>query len=194
MSRLAAPRLLWLVALGAVLAAPACGTSAPSPGPAGDAPSDEQAVGRLLTVSDLAAAGVRTDGLEVRLEDLRALAEAVDAEQVREIESWYGLHFERSERVIGLSLSVIDFDSAERAGRQLDLVESGPAFEPMASPVGDRSAWAGPRGGAGAALAFVAGRRLVTLHSIAALGQEPLVDVAQVEALARLVEGRLAGL
>ena len=173
------------------LAAAACGTSVASPVAAGDAPLSEQSVRRLLTVADLDAVGAQTDGVELRIEDLRAVAESVDAEQVREIVSWYALHFEQADRVAGLSLTVVEFDSAVRAQTQLDVIESGPAFEAMPQPVGERSASAGPRGGTGAALAFVAGRRLVTLHSIAVGGAEELVAAAQLEELARLVEGRL---
>ena len=173
------------------VAAAACGTSAASPTPVGDAPLDGAAVRRLLTVADLDAAGVRTDGLELRVEDVRALAESVDAEQVLEIRSWYALHFEREDPVSGLSLTVLDFDSAERARAQLDVIESGPAFEPMAQAVGDRSASAAAGEDISGALAFVAGRRLVTLHSIAADGAVALVGMAQLEELARLVAGRL---
>lgn len=193
MSRRTPSRRFWLAPLLAALTvvAAACGTSVAPPSPVGDAPIDEQTVRLLLTVADLGAAGARTDGLEPRVEDLRALAEAVDPEQVREIRSWYGLHFERAAPANGLSLTVLDFDSAERALTQLDVIESGPAFEPMAQPIGDRSASAGPSGGVGAALAFVDGRRLVTLHSIAVGGAEALVAPSQLEELARLVEERL---
>ena len=193
MSRRAPFPRFWIAPLIAsiTLVAAACGTPAAPPSPVGDAPLDEQAVRLLLTLADLEAAGAQTDGLEPRVEDLRALAEAVDAEQVREIRSWYGLHFERAAPASGLSLTVLDFDSAERAQTQLDVIESGPAFEPMAQPVGDRSASAGPSGGVGAAVAFVDGRRLVVLHSIAVGGAEALVAPAQLEELARLVEERL---
>lgn len=193
MSRRAPFPRFWKAPLIAALTvvAAACGTPAVPPSPVGDAPLDEQAVRLLLTVADLEAAGAQTDGLEPRVEDLRALAEAVDAEQVRDIRSWYGLHFERAAPVNGLSLTVLDFDSAERAQTQLDVIESGPAFDPMAEPIGDRSASAGPSGGVGAAVAFVDGRRLVTLHSIAVGGAEALVAPAQLEELARLVEERL---
>ena len=177
--------------MAVTVAAAACGTSAVSPTPVGDGPLDEAAVRRLLTVADLDAEGVRTDGLELRVEDVRALAEAVDAEQVLEIRSWYALHFERADPMSGLSLTMLDFDSAERAQAQLDIIESGPAFEPMSPAVGDRSASAAAGDDISAALAFVAGRRLVTLHSIAASGAEALVGAAQLEELARLVEGRL---
>ena len=192
MSKRAGPRLARTAALAVLTAlAAACATSAGEGTPAGEGLVDEEAVRRLLTVADLDAAGAQTEGLEPRVEDLRALAEAVDAEQVREIRSWYGLHFERADRASGLSLTVVEFDSVAHAGRQLDTIESGPAFKAMAQPVGDRSASVGAGGGTGVALAFVSGRRLVTLHSIAATEQEGLVDAAQVEALARLVEGRL---
>ena len=173
------------------VAAAACGTAGDPASPSNGASAGEQAVRQLLTVADLAAAGVQTDGREARVEDLRAVAEAVDAEQVREIESWYSLRFELAEFGTSLTLAVTAYDSAERAKRQLDVVESGPAFEPMTRSVGDRSASARPSGGAGAALAFVDGRRLVTLHSIAVGGAEALVAPAQLEELARLVEERL---
>ena len=186
------PRILLAPLIASLtLVAAACGTPAARPSPVGDAPLDEQAVRLLLTLADLEAVGAQTDGLEPRVEDLRALAEAVDAEQVKEIRSWYGLHFERAAPASGLSLTVLDFDSAERAQTQLDVIESGPAFDPMAEPIGDRSASAGPSGGVGAAVAFVDGRRLVTLHSIAVGGAEALVAPAQLEELARLVEERL---
>ena len=90
-----------------------------------------------------------------------------------------------------MSLTMLDFDSAERAQAQLDVIESGPAFEPMAQPVGERSAWAAAGDDISAALAFVAGRRLVTLHSIAMSGASALVGAAQLEELARLVAERL---
>ena len=61
------------------VAAAACGTAAAPPTPVGEAPLDAQAVRLLLTVADLEAVGARTDGLEERVEDLRALAESVDA-------------------------------------------------------------------------------------------------------------------
>ncbi len=186
-------RRAWIAPLFAALAvaAAACGTSVGTLTPVGEEPLDEAAVRRLLTVADLDAAGVRTDGLELRVEDVRSLAEAVDAAQVREIRSWYALHFEREAPVSGLSVTMLDFDSAERAQAQLDVIESGPAFEPMSPAVGDRSASAAAGDDISAALAFVAGRRLVTLHSIAASGAEALVGAAQLEELARLVEGRL---
>jgi hypothetical protein len=88
-------------------------------------------------------------------------------------------------------LTVLEFDSSERARTQLDVIESGPAFEPMAQPIGDRSASAGPSGGVGAALAFVDGRRLVSLHAIAVGAAQALVGAAQLEELARLVKERL---
>ncbi len=183
----------WAALLFAALTvvAVACSTSGSPPSPLGNAAVDEQAVRLLLTVADIEAAGVPTDGLETRVEDLRALAEAVDPEQVKEIRSWYGLHFERAAPVNGLSVSVLDFESPERARAQLDVIESGPAFEPMAQPIGDRSASAEPSGGVGAALAFVDGRRLVSLHAIAVGGAEALVGPSQLEELARLVEQRL---
>ena len=164
--------------------------SADEPGPSSGASAGEQAVRQLLTVADLDAAGVRTDGREPRIKDLREVAEAVDVEQVREIESWYSLRFQLAEFGTSLNLAVTAYDSAERATRQLDVVESGPAFEPMAQPVGDRSAWAGP-GERIAVLAFVRGRHFVLVSSYAPDEREVLVDTAQLEELARLVGERL---
>ncbi|MCI0821708.1 MAG: hypothetical protein J4N31_05185, partial [Chloroflexi bacterium] len=78
-------RTAWVAVLLTAVAAAACGTSAGSPTPVGDAPLDARAVRLLLTVADIEAVGAQTDGLEERVEDLRALAESVNAEQVREI-------------------------------------------------------------------------------------------------------------
>ena len=183
----------WLVVLtiGLTLATAACSTATVEPTPVGDALIDEAAVRELLTVADIEAVGADAGALTPRVEDVRAMAEGVDPDQVREIRSWYGLLFETGDRRLGLTLTVVEFESAERAQRQLDTVESGPAFEAMTDPIGDRSVSAGAGDGIGAALAFASGRRLVTMHSTVAAGADPLVDGAQLEQLARLVERRL---
>ena len=186
MSRRAGLRLRWTALLLLVLTA----CSASEPEPSSGVSAGEQAIRQLLTVADLTAAGVRTDGLEPRVQDLRAVAGAVDIEQVRESESSYSMRFQLADFGTALNLFVTEYDSPERATRQLDVVESGPAFDPMAQPVGDRSAWAGP-GERIAVLAFVRGRHFVLVGSQAPDGAEALVDAAQLEALARLVEGRL---
>lgn len=183
----------WLAVLliGLTVAISACSAAAVEPTPVGDALIDEEVVLRLLTVADIEAVGADGGALSPRVEDVRAMAEGVDPEQVREIRSWYGLLFETVDRRLSLTLTVVEFDSAERAHRQLDIVESGPAFEAMADPIGDRSVSAGADDGIGAALAFVSARRLVTMHSAAAAGVDPLVDEGQLRQLARVVERRL---
>ena len=177
-----------LVAVTVLLGA--CGTGS-APTPVGDAPIDAQVMLRLLTVGDIGAAGGDTGGLDARVEDLRALAAAVDPGQVAGIRTWYGLLFQTADRGLGLTLTVVDFESEQRAHAQLDIVESGPAFAAMGAPIGDRSAVAGAGDGVGGAIAFVSAQRLVTLHSITGAAEDAPVDEAQLEELARLVEGRL---
>ena len=185
------PRLAALV-LTTALTVGACGTSVAVPTPVGDAAVDEEVLRRLLTVDDLKALGADTSGLEVRVEDFRALAAAVDAGQVGDVGSWYGLRFERGDAADGLALSVIEYDVADGARDRLEQVQAGPAFDAMTPPVGDASAVAGPNeAGTGPALVFVKGRRFVAVHTIVGEGREALVDAAQLEALARLVNDRL---
>ena len=190
-ARWAYPRLAAWV-LTTALTVGACGTSVAVPTPVGDAPVSEQVLRRLLTIDDLKASGADTSGLEVRVEDFRALGEAVDADQVRGISSWYGLRFERGDGGDGLTFSVIEYDSAEAAHDRLQQVETGPAFIAMTPPVGEGSAMAAAReAGTGPALVFVKARRFIALHTIVGSATGALVDATQVEALARLVDDRL---
>ena len=162
------------------------------PTPVGDAPVNEQVLRRLLTIDDLKALGADTSGLEVRVEDFRALGEAVDADDVRGISSWYGLRFERGDAGDGLTFSVIEYDSAETTHDRLKQVEAGPAFVAMTPPVGEGSAMAAAsEAGTGPALVFVKARRFIALHAIVGEARDALVDAAQLEALARLVDDRL---
>ena len=190
-ARWAYPRIAaWVLTIA--LTVGACGTSVAVPTPVGDGPVDEQVLRRLLTIDDLKASGADTSGLEVGVEDFRALAGAVDADQVRGISNWYGLRFERGDAGDGLTFSVIEFDSAEATHDRLKQVEAGPAFVPMTPPVGDGSAMAtASEAGTGPALVFVKARRFIALHTIVGEARGALVDAAQLEALARLVDDRL---
>ena len=184
--RLAAWALTTAVTVGA------CGTLVAVPTPVGDGPVNEQVLRGLLTIDDLKALGADTSGLEVGVEDFRALAQAVDADQVGGISSWYGLRFERRDASGGLTFSVIEYDSAKGSRDRLKQVEAGPAFVAMTPPVGDGSAMAAAsEAGTGPALVFVKARRFIALHAIVGEARDALVDAAQLEALARLVDDRL---
>ena len=165
----------------------------PDPTASGVSPAEE-AFTSLLTLFDiepLLAAPV--DGLGSELIDYKAMAEQVDPAQVTNMDSWYGLSTETSAGTKGMTLSVIDFDSAPSALAHFGIVKSGtPGMQDMTQPIGDASIQLELNAqGIGSMLVFLSGDRVVSLHTAQSDDQQPLVSLEGLEALARLVASRL---
>ena len=145
---------------------------------------------RLLTKDDLRAVGGDTKGLTRTVEELRDLVAAADPDSAAGVDAWYGMTF-GSDGGPALILTVVEFDSPERPRARLALTELGPAFEPMAAPIGDRSALSPASPDIGTAIAFVDGRRFVQLELPVGIDGVGLLTEDRLLSLARLVEGRL---
>ena len=153
----------------------------------------EQAFSNLLTLFDvepLLAAPMR---LGSELIDFKERAEKVDPAQVVNMDNWYGLDIGP---VSGPSMTfgVIDFVSPFAALEHYEfmMAEAPPGMVSMTTPIGDASAEIEANAqGIGSMLVFIAGDRVVSLHTAQAEGEEPLVSLEGLEELARLVLSRL---
>ncbi len=153
--------------------------------PAGD-------ISTLLTVNDVSglADGV---GLSTRQEDMKSRAASVDPSQVEHMVSFDALSFDTADGSKELQLTTIQFDSEGGATDHWALVtseESG--MEDFTDTIGDASGFIEANtAGIGSMVIFKKGTWVVMLHTTQRDGVAPLVDVAGVEALARMVADRL---
>lgn len=155
-----------------------------------DGGQGEEAFSGLLTLSDvepLLAAPVR---LGIELTDFKKMAEEVDPAQVVNIDSWYGLDIGATGSGASMTFSVIDFVSPSAALEHYGTVKEG--MLSMTTPIGDASAKIEVNAqGIGSMVVFIAGDRVVSLHTAQAEGAEPLVPLEGLEDLADLVASRL---
>ena len=160
--------------------------------PVADATGDPYEIDNhsLLKIKDVQAA---SDGevASVIARDFLAAASASPSSQVDDIVEWIAVQFDDEDAARQVQYSEIHFVSAQAAGKWMDTVEA--EFPDGTTPLdyGDRSAGIDALGeGAGAAIAFTIGPRGFMLLSTMQPGDEPLVDFAELQALASLVEER----
>jgi hypothetical protein len=156
--------------------------------PAGD-------ISTLLTVNDVSglAGGV---GLSTRQEDRKAKAASVDPSQVEHIVSFCSLSFDTADGSQGLTLTTIQFDSEGAATVHWALVNSEErtraGMQDFTDTIGDASGFIEANtAGVGSMVVFKKGAWVVVLSTAQPDSVAPLVDVAGVEALARMVADRL---
>ena len=147
----------------------------------------------LLTTEDvntlLAAAVILTTDLR----DFKAMAASVDPAQTTNMDSWYGVVFAVAESGPSLSFTVIDFDSPPSARAHFDrMTAEASGMQVMDPAIADASAQIEVNAqGIESMLVFLAGDRLVSLHTAQSADQQPLVSLAGIEELARVVASRL---
>jgi hypothetical protein len=182
--------LVTLFALALALAA--CGGPAATPTPRADAPVDGAAMRALLTPADVRAAG-GPGGLSVELDDLLPVVQDTNPTRAAQLAAWYLLTIHQGETGPALVFAVLEFHAQADAEAHLGTVLTGPGFRPLELTGGGQAALAVPEEatGIGAALVAQEGRRVISLHTTIADGIPPLVDAAGVEALARVITGRL---
>ncbi len=186
------PSVRLLLANGLLLTAlvAACTTSDATPTRIAGKTLDEDIVKRLVTGDDVAVVGGDGGGLSARVEDLREFAETVGPSQVQGVDAWFSLSLTSSDGP-GLILTIKRFASAVLANRALAVVESGGTFEPMANPIGDRSALSPANPDIGAAITFLENATLVSLQLPATADGVTLLDDRQLTSLAQIVADRL---
>ena len=137
-----------------------------------------------------AAGGIN---LKVEYRDLKAKAAAVDPSQVEHMDSFTVQSFDTEDGHRGLSLTTLDFDSEDAAATHMAML-TGPdsGMQDMDETIGDESvSLEANRGGMGSLVAFKKGEWVVSLHTSQPNGDTPLMDLADLESLARAVAGRL---
>ena len=154
--------------------------------------------GRVAAAGPLLSAGEVSDlaggvALNVQYRNLRSQAESVDPSQVEHMDSFTVLTFDTGDGYRGLSLTTMDFDSEDAAANHLAKM-TGPdcGMQNMNDAIGDSSAYLeANQTGIGSVVAFKKGEWVVSLHTAQRDGESPLVDLAELETLARTVADRL---
>ncbi|MCH8801779.1 MAG: hypothetical protein IH963_12810 [Chloroflexi bacterium] len=149
-------------------------------------------ISTLLSPSEVAelAGGVE---LTTKYRDLMAGAGSIDPSQVEHMRSFDSLEFTAEGDSWSLSLTTIRFDSEESATDHLQLVtRETPGMQAHSVKIGDASSYIEVNeSGVGSFVVFKKGDWVVILHTAQPAGVAPLVDIAQVEALARKVADQL---
>lgn len=148
-------------------------------------------ISTLLTVNDVAglAGGV---GLSTKQIDMRAMAENVDPTPVEHMISFDSLSFVAADRTQGLTLTTIKFDSEEADNHMALLALEASTMQDFADTIGDESgSLEVNEGGFGSIVVFKKGVWVIQLHTAQRSGVNPLLDLAGVEAAARLIADQL---
>lgn len=150
----------------------------------------------LLTVADIQGVLTSEVPLQTKFYDYRKMTEAVDPEQVVDMESFYGLSFQTEDGTKGITLTVIDFNAEAPAQNHFEKVTTATAeelpFNTMDPPLGDRSVEIELNAvGFGSMIIFIKGDKVVLLHSVQPDGQQPLTSLKGLEQLAQIVEEKL---
>ena len=141
----------------------------------------------LLTLEDLNDVSQTAD-LDLEIIDFKERAAQTDPSQVENMRNWYGLTVSGAG---DLTMTVIDFDSLSAAESQYELVTAEGLID-MDTAVGDRSSSIELNdNGIGSMLVFIQGKALVTLHTAQSAGQPPLMTLASLGELGKLVARRL---
>ena len=168
------------------------GQAVPGPTPSGVVPAEE-AFKALLTLFDVEKLLTTAVRLNTDVTDFKAMAEVVDPAQVKNMDSFYVLSFQTEDRMKGMTFSAIDFDSEASAQGHFETVKTEtPGLQDMDSPIGDASVEVEVSAqGIGSVLVFIQGDVLVMLHTAQPDDQEPLLSLAGLDELAKLVASRL---
>jgi hypothetical protein len=122
------------------------------------------------------------------------MAGKVGPAKVENIDSWFGVSFDESGGLIGMTFSVIGFESASAAKDQFGKIRSDapPGLKPANPPIGDISVEVEANTQEiGGMLVFVFRDSLVSLHTAQPDGQDPLLSLDDLKELPKMVAGRL---
>ena len=195
----AAGIVMWVIIL---MALPISSSDNKSPSPSVvtvgvDSTITEDKVMTLLTEEDVRRVLTAQVPLTTRFYDYKSLAGA-DAAQVENMDRWYGLVVGTAEGDKGITLSVMDFDSAASAQDHFERMkaemksESTPGMRDILPPIGNAALEVEVNAqGIGSILVFLNGDNLVQLHTSQPDDQESLLSLEGLKELAELVASRL---
>ena len=149
------------------------------------------AISTLLFPDEVSALAGGVD-LSTNHLDLLSMAAGVDPSQVEHMESFDSLSFETDGRSPSLSLTTIKFDSEEFVAGHMEIVLSeAPGMQNLSEPMGDSAYYIEVnQSGIGSMVVFKSGVWVVMLHTSQGANDSPLVDLAGVESLARIIVDR----
>ena len=136
------------------------------------------------------AGGLR---LTTHYRDQKSAAAAIDPAQVEHVDSFSSLTFTTEDNSRSLVLTTIDFDSGGAAIDRFGLLSAEPSdMQDTPITIGDASAfWEANESGIGSLVVFKKGEWVVSLYTAQADGVTPLMDIEDIQALARTVASRL---
>ncbi len=184
-------RLLAVSALAAlfIVLVAAC-TGSGTPISLGDTPLTKDVAERLITKTEIEAAGGDGGGLNQSVEDLLEIASSIDATLPTTIESLWSVRWTASGRP-GALMTLTRFREAPGAHGVLDQIESGVAYHAMDKAIGDRSALSPANADIGIAVTFLHGRTLVAFQLPVASDGSTLLNEQQLLELAAMIEAKL---
>lgn len=158
-------------------------------GPTGLSPDELVA---LVDPADFRDAGA-TGEINVGLQDLLAVAEAIDPSQVTGVKTWYAAVFQATgAEDASVVLAVMHFQNSTGARRQFDVMLADSGKEMAADPIGERSATDRlDADGVGSILLVLKGDKVLALHTAFDPGAKPLVSHEGLLRLGRAAASRL---
>ena len=156
-------------------------------------PLSEDVISTMLSMDDVLRITGDTSLLRVEFRDGKAMAAGVDPSQVIAIESWITATFRSMDPKRGMIFSVMDFDSPHTAQDHFDnVISETPGLIVMDEPVGDISANVVFNGaGLGSIVMYRQRDLFLSLHTLQPADVEPMLPVAGLVELARLIEDRI---
>jgi hypothetical protein len=184
-------RLLALSALAAlfIVLVAAC-TGSGTPILLGDTPLTADVAERLITKTEIEAAGGNGGELNQSVEDLLEIASSLDTTRPPTIEALWSVRWTASGRP-GALMTLTRFREAPGAHGALDKIESGVAYHAMNNAIGDRSALSPANADIGTAVTFLHGRTLVAFQLPVASDGSTLLNEQQLLKLAAIIEAKL---
>ncbi len=178
-----------LAAIAVVMTAlSGCGGEAATPIPS--APLTEIQFRALLSAEDVQKAIGTSKVLTTRFFNYKEMAQAVDPQQVVNMDSFFGRGFETDRGASGITLTIIDFDTVASMDGHFLEVQSQTGAAESSVDFGDAAISREPGGGI-VVFTFARGDKMVQLFSSAPPGEEVLTDLDGLIALARVVDSRL---
>jgi hypothetical protein len=149
-------------------------------------------ISTLLMVDDVSsiAGGVGLTSFQL---DLKSRAAEIDPAQVEHTLSFDLLSFSTADGSQGLTMTTINLDSEAESTAHMELVSSEtPGIQDLPDTIGDSSGFLeANENGIGSMVIFKKGDWVILLHTAQSDRTEPLVDLAGLVTLARIVADRL---
>ncbi|MBI2829693.1 MAG: hypothetical protein HYX81_00880 [Chloroflexi bacterium] len=146
----------------------------------------------LLSVNEVEKAAAEEVKLEMKFYNYKKMVAEVDPEQVKQVESFFGMIFHTQDELKAVTLNVVEFDSDTLAQQYLAKAKNESELGSMAEPIGDSSLLKEfNERGLGSIIVFKKGRIIGEILSSMPDGASPLLTAETLERLTRKVAQQL---